>query len=486
MTRPLPLDRPFETPVRALAIAAALALAACSIGPDYVRPSAPAPASYKEAEGWKRAQPQDHLPRGEWWGVFNDARLDALEAQVVIDNQTIKAAEARVREARALTQAAQAALFPIVSGNASAARSGVGSRGSNGNVNVQGGTGNRYSIALDANWEIDVWGRVRRQIEAAGANTQASTADLEAAKLSAQALLAQDYFLLRVQDAEIRLLNETIAAYARSLQLTQNQYNVGVAARSDVVQAQTQLKSTQAQAIDAGVTRAQLEHAIAALTGKAPAEVSIAANETPLAYPDIPLGVPSELLERRPDIAAAERRAAAANAQIGVAEAAFFPSLTLSATGGFQSSVLSQLLSLPNRFWSLGPAIAQTIFDAGLRRAQTEQAIAAYDETVANYRQTVLTGFQEVEDNLAALRILEQEAAVQADAVSAAREALTIVTNQYRAGIANYLAVVVIQAATLSNERTALAIEARRLTAAVQLIKALGGGFEASALAQSR
>jgi len=479
----LPMTAVLTQPIRALAIACALTLGACSVGPDYVRPSAPAPSSYKEAEGWKRAEPQDHLPRGEWWRVFNDPLLDALEAQVVIDNQTIKAAEARVREAHALTQAAQAALFPIVSGNASATRGGVGSRGGNGNV--QRGVTNSFNIALDVNWEIDVWGRVRRQIEGAGASAQASTADLEAAKLSAQTLLAQDYFLLRVQDDEIRLLNETIAAYERSLQLTQNQYAVGVAARSDVVQAQTQLKSTQAQAIDAGVTRAQLEHAIAALTGKPPADVSIPPDPAPIAHPDVPLGVPSGLLERRPDIAAAERRAVAANAQIGVAEAAFYPSLTLSATGGFQSSVLSQLLSLPNRFWSIGPAIAQTIFDAGLRRAQTAQAIAAYDETVANYRQTVLTGFQEVEDNLAALRMLEQEAAVQSDAVRAARESLAIVTNQYRAGIANYLAVVIIQAATLSNERTALSIEARRLATTVQLIKALGGGFEASTLAQS-
>jgi NodT family efflux transporter outer membrane factor (OMF) lipoprotein len=484
MTRPSTFTRIIATSARTLAIALAIVIAGCTMGPDYVRPAAPAPASYKEADGWKRAEPQDHLPRGEWWRAFNDPELDALEAQVVIDNQTIKAAEARVREARALTEAARAALFPIVSGSAAATRSGGGSRVVGGSV--QGGTGNRYGITLDANWEIDIWGRVRRQVEAAGANAQASVADLEAAKLSAQTLLATDYFLLRVQDAEIRLLNETIAAYERSLQLTQNQYNVGVAARADVVQAQTQLKSTQAQVIDARLTRAQLEHAIAMLTGKAPAEVSVAASGSPIAHPDVPLGVPSELLERRPDIAGAERRAAAANAQIGVAEAAFFPSLTLSATGGFQSSVLSQLLSLPNRFWSLGPAIAQTIFDAGLRRAQTAQAIAAYDETVANYRQTVLTGFQEVEDNLAALRMLEQEAAVQDEAVRAAREALAIVNNQYRAGIANYLAVVVVQAAALSNERTALSIEGRRLTATVQLIKALGGGFEASTLAQSR
>src|SRR6266511_498367 len=474
---------------RWLIVAAALATASCSVGPNYVRPAAPAPASYKEAEGWKRAQPQDHVPRGEWWRSFGDPRLDTLEAQIVIDNQTIKAAEARVREARALTQQAQAAFFPIVTGNASATRSGSGSRSgaASAQANNQGGGGasTRYNLALDVNWEIDLWGRVRRTVESREAGVQENVADLEAAKLSAQALLAQDYFLLRVQDAEIRLLNDTVAAYEKSLQLTRNQYAVGVAARADVVQAQTQLKSTQAQAVDAGVQRAQLEHAIATLIGKSPADFSIASEEVPSAFPDIPLGVPSELLERRPDIAAAERHAAAANAQVGVAESAFFPALTLSATGGFQSSVLSQLLSLPNRFWSIGPAIAQTIFDAGLRKAQTAQAIPAYYENVATYRQTVLTGFQEVEDSLAALRILEQEAGVQAEAVAAARESLTIVTNQYRAGIVNYLAVVIVQASTLANERAALGILGRRLSASVALIKALGGGWDSTALAQS-
>ena len=307
-------------------------------------------------------------------------------------------------------------------------------------------------------------------------------ADLESAKLSAQALLAEDYFPLRVQDAEIKLLNDTVDAYQHSLQLTRNQYAVGVAARADVAQAETQLKSTQAQAIDAGVQRAQLEHAIAVLVGKAPADFSIAAEVVPTEFPAIPTGLPSELLERRPDIAAAERRTAAANAQIGVAEAAFFPSLTLSATGGFQSSVLSQLFSLPSRYWSIGSALAQVIFDAGLRRAQTDQAIATYDENVANYRQTVLAGFQEVEDNLVALRVLEQEAAVQDEAVKSARESLTITLNQYRAGTANYLAVVVAQAVALSNERTALTILGRRLDAGVALIKALGGGWNAAAL----
>src|SRR6266540_1904485 len=462
-------------------ICAIAGLAACSVGPNYVRPPVETPSAYKEAQGWKQAEPRDERPRGTWWEVFNDGELDALVRQVVITNQTIKAAEARVREARALTQAARAAFFPIVTANASATRSGsaggTSSTSSGTTVNL-GGVHNNYNVALDVNWEIDLWGRVRRTVEASEATAEASAADLESARLSAQAQLAEDYFLLRAQDAQIRLLNDTVAAYERSLQLTRNQYAVGVVGRADVAQAETQLKSTQAQAIDATVQRAQLEHAIAILIGKPPAEFSLAAETVPTVFPVIPVELPSELLERRPDIAAAERRAAAANAQIGVAESAFFPSLTLSATGGFQSSVLSQLFSLPSRYWSLGPALAQIIFDAGLRRAQTAQAIATYEENVANYRQTVLTGFQEVEDNLAALKILEQEATVQDEAVKAARESLAIVLNQYRAGTANYLAVVVIQAAALNNERTAISILGRRLTASVALIKALGGGWK--------
>ncbi len=460
-------------------VCAIAGLYGCTVGPNYVRPPVETPSAYKEAQAWKQAEPRDEQPRGNWWEAFNDPQLDALVTQVAITNQTIKAAEARVREARALTDAARAAFFPIVTANASATRS--GSRGGTivgGGVASGGGVRNNYNVSLDVNWEIDLWGRVRRTVEASEASGEASVADLEAAKLSAQAQLAEDYFLLRVQDAQIQLLNDTVVAYERSLQLTRNQYAVGVVGRADVAQAETQLKSTQAQAIDAAVQRAQLEHAIAILIGKPPAEFSIAAEAVPTKFPVIPIEFPSELLERRPDIAAAERRAAAANAQIGVAESAFFPSLALSATGGFQSSVLSQLFSLPSRYWSLGPALAQIIFDAGLRRAQTAQAIATYDENVANYRQTVLAGFQEVEDNLAALRILEQEAAVQAEAVKAARESLAIVLNQYRAGIANYLAVVVIQAAALNNERTALNILSRRLTASVVLIKALGGGWK--------
>ena len=463
---------------------AAAALCSCKVGPNYVRPPVDTPTAYKEAEGWKRAEPQDERPRGNWWEVFNDPDLNALVTQVAINNQTIKAAEARVREARAMTAQARAALFPLVTADASATRSGTGSGSGRGSAGSTSGgqvarVGNSFNVALDASWEIDLWGGIRRTIEASEATAQASVGDLGAAQLSAQGLLAEDYFMLRVADAQIRLLNDTVAAYEKSLQLTRNQYAVGVAGRADVVQAETQLKSTQAQAIDAGVQRAQLEHAIAVLLGKPPAELALAVKPEPTAFPVTPVAVPSELLERRPDIAAAERRAAAANAQIGVAEAAFFPALTLSASGGFQSSVLSQLFTLPSRYWSLGPAtLAQVIFDAGLRQAQTTQAIATYDENVANYRQTVLTAFQDVEDNLAALRILEQEAAVQDEAVKAARESLAITLNQYRAGTVNYLAVVVVQAVALSNERAALTILGQRLTASVGLIKALGGGWE--------
>ena len=485
------LRRPAMNPLRRLRDAAwvawaAAALTACTAGPDYVRPSVDTPSGYKEAQGWKQAEPRDGQPRGDWWEMFDDPTLNALARQVTVTNQSIKAAEAQVRQARALTDAARAAYFPVVSANATATRSGsstgTSSTGSGTTVNL-GGVRNNYNVALDLNWEIDLWGRIRRTVEASEAAAQASAGDLESAKLSAQAQLVSDYLLLRVEDAQIRLLQDTVAAYERSLQLTRNQYAVGVVGRSDVAQAETQLKSTQAQAIDATALRAQLEHAIAVLIGKPPAEFTLQAEPVTAKFPDIPPGLPSELLERRPDIAAAERRAAAANAQIGVAEAAFFPSLTLSAAGGFQSSLLSDLFSLPSRYWSLGPALAQAIFDAGLRRAQSAQAIAAYDQAVANYRQTVLTGFQEVEDNLVALRVLEQEAAVQEEAVKSARESLAIVLNQYRAGTANYLAVVVIQAATLNNERAAIDILGRRLAASVALVKALGGGWTAPPVA---
>jgi NodT family efflux transporter outer membrane factor (OMF) lipoprotein len=469
---------------RVVAPALALALAGCMVGPDYVRPPAPEPASYKEAQGWKVAQPRDSEPRGNWWDVFSDPELDRLEKQADASNQTILLAEASVRAAQAATRAAQAGLFPTLDGNAVALRSSrAGSAGTSG---TQGspGVSNSYNAALDLSWEVDLWGRVRRGIEASATAAQASAADLAGARLSVQALLAQDYLLLRVQDAEIELFRDTVAAYQRSLTLTRNQYAAGIVARGDVTQAEAQLGSTQAQELDATIQRAQLEHAIAVLVGKPPSEFAIAPQTLSAVFPQIPIAVPSELLERRPDIAAAERRTASANAQIGVAQAAFFPSLSLGATGGVQSSAIGNLLSLPSRYWSIGPALAQTIFDAGLRQAQKAQAIAVYDETVATYRSTVLNGFQEVEDNLAALSILERESVVQDAAVKAARDSVTIATNQYKAGTANYLAVVVLQTAELNSERTALAILARRLTASVGLIKALGGGWEATTLAQ--
>ena len=483
----MPKDSHFKVALSLLSVAT---LYGCMVGPDYERPAAPVPSSFKESANWKVAQPSDEAPRGNWWEAFGDPDLNALEEQVDISNQTIQAAAARVREASAATQAARSALFPVVSGNAVALRSSRGSGTTNttatgGNQTV-GSVNNSYNLALDASWEIDLWGGIRRGIEASSTTAQATVADLAGAKLSAQALLAQDYLLLRVEDAQITLLQETVANYERSLQLTRNQYAAGIVGRGDVAQAEAQLKSTQAQVYDARIVRAQLEHAIAVLIGKPPSELTIAAKPLVAAFPDTPVALPSALLERRPDIAAAERRTASANAQIGVAQAAFFPSLTLSATGGYQSSVIGSLLSLPSRYWSLGPALAQTIFDAGLRSAQKAQAVATYDETVANYRSTVLSAFQDVEDNLAALELLAQEATVQDDAVKAARESATIANNQYKAGTANYLAVVVLQANALNNERTALVILGRRLTASVGLIKAVGGGWDAAALVQSK
>lgn len=466
-------------------LGAATVLAGCMMGPDYVRPPAPATTAYKEAAGWKPAQPQDTAPRGKWWEAFNDAELNALEEQVAISNFNIQVAAAQVREAQALTQQARSALFPSVGLAAGATRAKSQAGGAR-DTGTPRNISNSYNVALAASWEIDLWGRVRRNIESNEASTQASVADLESARLSAQALLAQDYWLLRVADAEIALFDETVAGYEKSLQLTQNQYNAGIVSRNDVVQAQAQLKSTQAQALDAQVQRAQLEHAIALLIGKPPSELTIARTTPNWTFPEVPPGLPSELLERRPDIAAAERSVAAANAQIGVAEAAFFPALTLSAVGGFQSSSFAHLLSLPNQYWSIGAAVAQSIFDAGLRTAQKAQTVAVYDATVASYRQTVLNGFQEVEDNLVAMRVLEQEAAVQDEAVTAARQSVTITNNQYKAGTTTYLAVVVVQNAALNNERTALNIRGRRLAASVGLIKALGGGWNAVQLAQAK
>ena len=453
----------------------------CAVGPDYRRPDVGVGAAYKEAVGWKTAEPRDEANRGNWWKVFGDASLSALMEGIDISNQNVILAAARFRQAQALVAVSRSGLFPALDANAAFTRS----RSPTGAI---GGTTagrdiNTRSVGLGSSWEIDLWGRLRRALESSAASAQASAADLAAARLSAQAELASNYFQLRILDAQKQLLDDTVGAFGKSLELTRNRYASGVAAKVDVVQAETQLKSTQAQAIDIGVQRAQLEHAIAILIGKPPSEFSIAPAPLAASMPRIPPGLPSELLERRPDVAAAERRTASANAQIGVARAAFFPSLTISASGGYRSAEAADLFTAPSRFWSIGPAIAQSIFDAGLRRAQTEQAIAAYDASVAQYRQAVLAGFQEVEDNLAALRILEEEAQVQEDAVSAARESVTLTLNQYKAGTASYLNVVTAQTTQLANERTAVGILGRRLVAAVTLVKALGGGWSTSELA---
>ena len=470
--------------LRLFALVPAFALlASCTVGPNYVRPTADTPAAFKEMEGWKTAQPRDQELRGKWWETYNDPLLNELEERVSVSNQNLAQATAQFRQARALVQSARAGYLPTVSAGASATRSQSpsGFVGQNQNLNSHGAS-TSYTLSLDAVWEADLWGRVRRTVESNEAGAQASAADLEALRLSIQAELAQNYFQLRALDAQKQLFDDTIAAYQRSLTLTQNQYAAGVAAKVDVIQAQTQLRTTQAQALDIGVQRAQLEHAIALLIGKPASNYSLAAAPITATPPALPVGLPASLLERRPDIAAAERRMAAANAQIGVAKAAYYPSLTLSASGGFQSTSFSNWLTAPSRFWSLGPALAQTLFDGGLRRAQTDQAIAAYDANVAGYRQTVLTGFKEVEDNLAALRILEEEAAIQNEAVQNARQSVALTTNQYKAGIVSYLNVVTVQATALANERAAVDILNRRLAASVLLITALGGGWDASAL----
>jgi NodT family efflux transporter outer membrane factor (OMF) lipoprotein len=484
--------------VRALAAGALLCLAGCTVGPDYVRPKAPVPEAYKENAGWKVAQPRDQLSRGAWWQIYGDRDLNALEAQVDISNQNIAAAAANFHQALALIKVARAAYFPTVTGGGSWSRfrrsanlgggsrnivSGGGSGTSGAGIGSFGGnTVSDYLLTGDISWELDLWGKVRRSVESSRASAQASAADLEGVRLSAQATLAQSYFQLRALDVQKRLLDDIALDFKKILDRTRNRYKVGVASLNDIALAETQLKNTQAQATDLGVQRAQLEHAIATLLGKPASVFSIKPAPVALKIPAIPVGVPSELLERRPDIAAAERQMAAANAQIGVALAAYYPTVTLSATGGFEAATPPLWFTWPSRFWSLGAALAQTLFDAGLRSGQTEAARAAYDATVAAYRQTVLTGFQEVEDNLAALRILEQEAKEQDEAVKAARLSAKLSDNQYQAGTISTLDLLVVVTVARNNERTAVTILGNRLSASVLLIKALGGGWKASDL----
>lgn len=467
-------------------------LGGCALGPDYQRPELAAPAQFKQVEGWKAAAPADVLERGNWWALYDDAELDALVERLHVSNQNLAAAEAQYRQARALVRGARASFNPTLSGSAGVTRAGQGGGDSTirtaDGVTV-GGSGassisKSYDLSLNAAWELDIWGKLRRGLEASRADFEASAADLAAVRLSLQSELVQNYLQLRILDEQKRLLDATVAAYERSLRLTENQYRAGIVPKSDVSQATSQLKSTQAQAIDLEWQRAQLEHAIAVLVGVSPAELSIAPRDGLPALPEVPVALPSQLLERRPDVAAAERRVMAANAQIGVAEAAWFPDLTISASGGYRGSSFADWIEVPNRFWSLGPQLALSLFDGGARRAELERSEAAYDQTVAQYRQAVLDSFREVEDYLVQLRVLEQESGVQQEALDAARESLRLIENQYRAGTVDFNSVVNVQATALNNERTNLTLLGSRLTASVQLIAALGGGWDLEQLRQ--
>ncbi len=455
-------------------------LAGCTVGPDYVRPKAETPPAYKEMEGWKKAEPQDHIPRGSWWTIFNDAQLNTLESQVNISNQNLAAAEAQYREALAVVQIARAAYYPTVTTGptVSQTRPSANAAGSRGVTVPVSNTFSDLVFSGQLTWEIDIWGKVRRQVESAKASAQSSFDEIEVVRLSAQAQLAQDYFQLRSLDSQTQILEKTVANYEKFLELTKNRYATGVAAQSDVQTAQVQLDTAKAQLVGLGVQRAQFEHAIAMLMGKAPYDLTIPPTPLDGPPPGIPAGIPSELLERRPDIAAAERQAAAANAQIGVAISGYYPSLTLSASGGFEASDVAKWFAWPSRMWSLGPAsLTQILFNGGLTKAQVDQACATYDAEVATYRQTVLAGFQQVEDELAALRILEQQAQAQDIAVNSARKNVQITLNQYSAGTASALDVITTEAVALNNELSAANILGNRMTSAVFLVQAIGGGW---------
>jgi NodT family efflux transporter outer membrane factor (OMF) lipoprotein len=464
-------------------LSAALVAGGCSVGPNYVRPGAPTSDSFKELEGWRTARPRDDVLRAAWWELYDDPVLTDLVEQVPPANQSLKAAEAAFRQARTLVWQARTNWYPTANLGVSFARSRLSSTLRGGRGFAGGTVSSDFTIPGSFSWELDLWGKIRRQVESNEASAQASAADLANTQLSLQSELAIDYFQLRTLDAVERLLETTAKSYERSLTLTQNRHAEGIASGADIAQAQTQLESTLAQAVDVGVQRAAMEHAIAVLIGKPPADFSLPpVAELAATPPPIPAGVPSELLERRPDVATAERNMASANASIGVAVSAWYPTVTLSGSGGFESGDIAKWLMWPSRFWSVGPSVSETIYDAGRRSAQIDQARAAYDENVDTYRQTVLTAFQQVEDQLAALRILEEEAVVQDRAVKAARDSVRLTTDQYEGGIVSYLNVVVVQATALANEQTAVNIQGRRLAASVQLVQALGGGWSAGEL----
>ena len=475
-----------ETSMTVVVLGCLVLFAGCSFAPKYTKPSVQTPAAFKEltpeqskeTDGWKTAEPKDDVIRGQWWEMFHEPELNAFEGQVVVSNQTVAAALANFLAARAVVKQARSQYFPTVSANPSVTESRQQlNQSSSSPTSV---TSAEYSLPFDASWELDFWGRIRNTVKANSLEAQATLADLENVRLTVQAEVAVDYFQLRVLDAQKQLLDATVLAYQESLKLTQAQYDAGMASGQDVAQAETQLNTTLAQATDLGIQRAQLEHAIAMLLGQPASSFSITTNPltaTPIA---IPFGVPSQLLERRPDVAAAERRVAEANAQIGVARAAYFPTITLSGSAGYQSTSVENLFSGPGLVWSVGASLAQTLFDAGLRKAVTEQAWAKYQGTVANYRQIVLTAFQEVEDNLSTLRILSQELQQQNAAVESSQSYLTLANARYQSGLDSYLDVITAQTTLLINQRTALNLEMQQMTASVQLIKALGGGWDVS------
>jgi NodT family efflux transporter outer membrane factor (OMF) lipoprotein len=470
-----------------VAICVSVLLASCTVGPKYSKPSVPSapayseqpPARFKEAAGWKQAQPSDSAIRGNWWELFGDPQLNALEAQVGPANQSLKAAEANFREARAAIKLNRAGLFPTVNAAAQITHNRISG---NAPTVLNGYQYANFVLPITVSYDADFWGRIRRSIAAAREQFQASAADLENTKLELESDLAVDYFEARSLDLQKRILDDTVVAYDKALQLTRNRYEGGVASKAEVAQAQTQLDTAQAEDIDVGVARAQFEHAIAVLIGKPAEQFKLPMRPLEAQPPSVPLGVPSQLLERRPDIAAAERQIAAANEQIGIARAAFYPDLMITAEGGLQSGSIVNWFTWPSRFWSVGPQLTQTIFDFGRRRAQVEITEAAYDAQVANYRQTALTAFQEVEDNLSTLRILEEESAKQHEATAAAENSLQLSLNRYKGGLVTYLEVITAQSIALTNERTEADILRRRMDASVLLIKALGGGWTVSNL----
>ncbi|MBS0549004.1 MAG: efflux transporter outer membrane subunit [Proteobacteria bacterium] len=473
-----------STSRRFVVVAGALSLAGCMVGPDYRKPppATPPTPEFKETSDsmFRPALPRDTIDRGPWWNVYGDPELDRLMAQVEVSNQTLKQNEAAYRQAVALIRQTQSQLFPTIgyTGNVLQRSSGGGVSSTGTSGGSVGNSQGQFSVGGSLSWEIDLWGRIRRTIESDAAAAQASAGDLAAARLSIQSSLATNYFSLRVSDRRRRLFEESVAAYARSLQIVQNQVDAGTASRLDLVQAQTILQQTRAQLVVEGVNRAQFEHAIAALIGKAPAEVSIAPAPLPATVPTIDAGIPSALLERRPDIAAAERQMASANAQVGVAVAAYYPDITLGASINFASTVLGTLFTMGSAVWSIGPALAGTAIDGGARGAQVEGARANYDRTVALYRQTVLTAFQQVEDGLVQQRLIEQQEKVQEAAVAAAREAERLSLNQYRAGTVPYTTVIQTQTAALSAEQSLINVRLNRFTASSTLVTALGGGWK--------